>query len=192
MEPNRYDSLDGQVTLVTGANRGIGQRDSAGARRPGRDGVRGRTRLVLRRVRGNDGGRTRRHRRVVARTCRRRGNLVDRGLDVLGNDAGVGVLTDPIEDGTPAYRVSKAGIYALTAPLNQTYGDDRLIANSVDPGWVATEMGGSEAPREPEEAPTRQYGWHASDQARRPGCSGRTARSSTTEYRASTCRRTTG
>jgi len=70
---------------------------------------------------------------------------------VVNLSSGVGILSDPIEDGMPAYRVSKAGLNALTVSLDQTYGDDGLIANSADPGWVATEMGGEEAPREPAE-----------------------------------------
>jgi len=69
---------------------------------------------------------------------------------VVNVSSGVGILTDPIEDEMPAYRVSKAGINALTVSLDRTYGDQGLIANSVDPGWVATDLGGPEAPREPE------------------------------------------
>jgi NAD(P)-dependent dehydrogenase (short-subunit alcohol dehydrogenase family) len=49
----------------------------------------------------------------------------------------------------PAYRISKAGINALTVSLDRTYGSEGLVANSADPGWVATELGGSEAPRDP-------------------------------------------
>jgi len=43
-------------------------------------------------------------------------------------------------------RLPRAGLNALTVSLDRTYGDDGLIVNSADPGWVATEMGGAEAP----------------------------------------------
>jgi len=50
----------------------------------------------------------------------------------------------------PAYRVSKTAVSALTVELDRTHGDEGLIPDSVDPGWVATELGGEQAPREPE------------------------------------------
>lgn len=49
------------------------------------------------------------------------------------------------------YAASKAGLNGLTASLDATYGDDGLIINSASPGWVATDMGGPEAPRTPAE-----------------------------------------
>jgi NAD(P)-dependent dehydrogenase (short-subunit alcohol dehydrogenase family) len=77
-------------------------------------------------------------------------HLLEReGGRVVNLSSGVGILADPIEDGMPAYRISKAGINALTVSLDRTYGEEGLIANSVDPGWVATDLGGPEAPREP-------------------------------------------
>ncbi|MFB6163501.1 MAG: SDR family NAD(P)-dependent oxidoreductase [Halococcoides sp.] len=77
-------------------------------------------------------------------------HLLDRDGRVVNVSSGVGILTDPIESEMPAYRMSKAGINALTISLDRTYGDRGLIANSVDPGWVATDLGGEEAPRSPE------------------------------------------
>ena len=53
--------------------------------------------------------------------------------------------------GTPAYGVSKAALNALTRMLADELRGARVLVNSVCPGWVATEMGGSEAPRTPEE-----------------------------------------
>ena len=203
MEPNLYDSLEGQVALVTGANRGIGREIArglanldatvyAGVRDDSYDVPEGVTAVEL------DVTDEASVERAVDEVVSSAG-----GLDILVNNAGVGgagaalddidtddrdhildvnlrgpmdltkhalphlleseagrvvnlssgvgILSDPIEDGMPAYRVSKAGINALTVSLDQTYGGDGLIANSVDPGWVATDMGGSEAPREPEE-----------------------------------------
>lgn len=53
--------------------------------------------------------------------------------------------------GTPAYSVSKAALNALTRMLADELRRERVLVNSVCPGWVATEMGGPSAPRTPEE-----------------------------------------
>jgi NAD(P)-dependent dehydrogenase (short-subunit alcohol dehydrogenase family) len=53
--------------------------------------------------------------------------------------------------GTPAYSVSKAALNALTRMLADELRRDKVLVNSVCPGWVATEMGGPNAPRTPEE-----------------------------------------
>jgi NAD(P)-dependent dehydrogenase (short-subunit alcohol dehydrogenase family) len=45
--------------------------------------------------------------------------------------------------GTPAYSISKASLNALTRLLAAELGRDRILVNSVCPGWVATDMGGS-------------------------------------------------
>ncbi len=44
--------------------------------------------------------------------------------------------------GTPAYSVSKAALNALTRMLAAELRRDRILVNSVCPGWVATDMGG--------------------------------------------------
>lgn len=53
--------------------------------------------------------------------------------------------------GTPAYSVSKAALNVLTRKLADELRPSRVLVNSVCPGWVATEMGGPDAPRTPEE-----------------------------------------
>jgi NAD(P)-dependent dehydrogenase (short-subunit alcohol dehydrogenase family) len=53
--------------------------------------------------------------------------------------------------GTPAYSVSKAALNALTRMLAGELRASRILVNSVCPGWVATEMGGPNAPRTVEE-----------------------------------------
>ncbi len=44
--------------------------------------------------------------------------------------------------GIPAYRTSKAALNALTRMLAAELRTDRILVNSVCPGWVATDMGG--------------------------------------------------
>lgn len=53
--------------------------------------------------------------------------------------------------GTPAYSVSKVAMNALTRMLASELRTSRILVNSVCPGWVATEMGGPNAPRSVEE-----------------------------------------
>jgi NAD(P)-dependent dehydrogenase (short-subunit alcohol dehydrogenase family) len=53
--------------------------------------------------------------------------------------------------GTPAYSVSKAALNVLTRKLADELRSSRVLVNSVCPGWVATEMGGPNAPRTVEE-----------------------------------------
>ncbi|HVG20218.1 MAG TPA: SDR family oxidoreductase, partial [Blastocatellia bacterium] len=52
---------------------------------------------------------------------------------------------------TPAYSVSKVALNALTRMLADELRASRILVNSVCPGWVATEMGGPNAPRTVEE-----------------------------------------
>jgi len=53
---------------------------------------------------------------------------------------------------TVAYRASKAALNAMTRALAHELADSPAKVNSVCPGWVATELGGLDAPRTPEQA----------------------------------------
>jgi NAD(P)-dependent dehydrogenase (short-subunit alcohol dehydrogenase family) len=52
----------------------------------------------------------------------------------------------------PAYRISKAAVNMYTRTLVSRLGSKNITVSSLDPGWVRTDMGGSSAPRKPEEA----------------------------------------
>ena len=52
---------------------------------------------------------------------------------------------------TPAYSISKLALNGLTKMLAAELKSSRIIVNSVCPGWVATDMGGVDAPRTVEE-----------------------------------------
>jgi NAD(P)-dependent dehydrogenase (short-subunit alcohol dehydrogenase family) len=67
---------------------------------------------------------------------------------IVNVSSGAGQLSD-MNGGRAAYRVSKAGLNALTRTLAS---DERWVkANAMCPGWVRTDMGGSAAPRSVEE-----------------------------------------
>lgn len=68
------------------------------------------------------------------------------GGRVVNVSSGMGALSD-MGSGYPAYRVSKAGLNGLTTYLDAQYNGQGLIANSVCPGWVKTDMGGENASR---------------------------------------------
>ena len=76
---------------------------------------------------------------------------------IVNLSSGMGALGEAQSGGSPDYRITKTGLNGLTRYLHGEYADEGLIANSVCPGWVSTEMGGEEAPRSPEkgaETPT--------------------------------------
>ena len=47
-----------------------------------------------------------------------------------------------MEGGTPAYGISKVALNALTRKLASELGRKNVLVNSIDPGWVTTDMGG--------------------------------------------------
>ncbi len=73
------------------------------------------------------------------------------GGRVVNVSSGMGALGEGMSGSSPAYRVSKTGLNGLTVYLHGEYGPRGLIANSVCPGWVRTDMGGPNAHRSLEE-----------------------------------------
>jgi NAD(P)-dependent dehydrogenase (short-subunit alcohol dehydrogenase family) len=71
----------------------------------------------------------------------------------------LGSLTDIVNpDSTlaavnsPAYRMSKTLLNAITALLAQELRGSNILVNSVCPGWVRTDLGGPRAPLSPDQA----------------------------------------
>jgi NAD(P)-dependent dehydrogenase (short-subunit alcohol dehydrogenase family) len=69
---------------------------------------------------------------------------------IVNVSSGLGQLHQ-MGEGSPAYRVSKAALNALTRTLSAELAGSGILVNSMSPGWVQTDMGGEEAPRSVEE-----------------------------------------
>jgi NAD(P)-dependent dehydrogenase (short-subunit alcohol dehydrogenase family) len=69
---------------------------------------------------------------------------------VVNLSSGLGQLDD-MGDGTPAYRVSKTALNALTRMVAKAVEGDNILVNSMCPGWVRTDMGGPGASRSVEQ-----------------------------------------
>ncbi|MBA2352698.1 MAG: SDR family oxidoreductase [Burkholderiales bacterium] len=60
---------------------------------------------------------------------------------VVNLSSGMGQLAD-MQDGTPAYRMSKTALNALTRMLAAASRDANILVNAMCPGWIKTDMGG--------------------------------------------------
>jgi NAD(P)-dependent dehydrogenase (short-subunit alcohol dehydrogenase family) len=69
---------------------------------------------------------------------------------IVNISSGLGQLHQ-MGEGSPAYRVSKASLNALTRTLAAEVAGSGILVNSMSPGWVKTDMGGEDAPRSVEE-----------------------------------------
>ncbi len=65
---------------------------------------------------------------------------------VVNISSGLGQLSE-MGGGTPAYRMSKAALNALTRMLAAELKGTNILVNSMCPGWVKTDMGGPNAVR---------------------------------------------
>jgi len=66
---------------------------------------------------------------------------------IVNLSSGMGQLTY-MGGHCPAYRISKTSINALTRIVSEETSDYNILVNSMCPGWVKTDMGGSGATRE--------------------------------------------
>lgn len=69
---------------------------------------------------------------------------------VINVSSGMGAL-DGLTTTAPSYCLSKLALNGATIMLAQSLRDKGIVINTMCPGWVRTDMGGSSAPRSPEE-----------------------------------------
>src|SRR5687767_7249444 len=69
---------------------------------------------------------------------------------IVNLSSGLGQLSE-MGAGTPAYRVSKTALNALTRIVAAEFHGSNILVNAACPGWVRTGMGGDSAPRSPAE-----------------------------------------
>ncbi|WP_073613025.1 SDR family NAD(P)-dependent oxidoreductase [Desulfopila aestuarii] len=69
---------------------------------------------------------------------------------IINVSSGAGCIAQ--QDGSaPAYSLSKNGLNMLTKSMDSDLQNTGIAVNAADPGWVRTDMGGSDAPKSPEE-----------------------------------------
>ena len=69
---------------------------------------------------------------------------------VINVSSGMGSLNG-LTTTAPSYCLSKLALNGATIMLSQSLRSKGIAVNSVGPGWVKTDMGGSSAPRTPEQ-----------------------------------------
>ena len=72
------------------------------------------------------------------------------GANIVNVSSGAGSLASQTGD-RPGYSISKLALNGLTLQFSRLLKDDKILINSVCPGWVRTDMGGDNANRSPDE-----------------------------------------
>ncbi|NEQ54946.1 MAG: SDR family NAD(P)-dependent oxidoreductase [Leptolyngbya sp. SIO3F4] len=78
--------------------------------------------------------------------------LLEKSQDarVINVSSGMGAI-DGLTTTAPSYCLSKLALNGATIMLSQSLFAKGIVVNSMCPGWVRTEMGGTSAPRSPEQ-----------------------------------------
>lgn len=78
--------------------------------------------------------------------------MANRGWGRIVNvTSGMGSFARGLGSNSIAYRITKAALNAFTLCLATSLQGSGVLVNSVDPGWVRTDMGGAGAPRSAEQ-----------------------------------------
>ena len=80
--------------------------------------------------------------------------LLAEGARVANLSSRLGSIALTTRFGTPTYAISKAALNMATVLWAQALAERRIVVAAFSPGWVRTEMGGSDADTAPEDAVT--------------------------------------
>ena len=78
--------------------------------------------------------------------------LLADGARVVNLSSRLGSIALTERFGTPSYNISKAALNMATVLLSQALAERGIVVAAFSPGWVRTEMGGSDADVAPEDA----------------------------------------
>lgn len=78
--------------------------------------------------------------------------LINKNGHVINLGSGWGAFGDTEDTAVPHYKISKAGMHMYTRLLAERLKARNITVSALDPGWVETDMGGTSAPRAPEDA----------------------------------------
>ena len=78
--------------------------------------------------------------------------LLADGARVANLSSRLGSIGTTARFGTPSYNISKAALNMATVLLAQALADRGIVVVAFSPGWVRTDMGGSDADVAPEDA----------------------------------------
>ena len=70
---------------------------------------------------------------------------------IVNVSSGMGAISRGLGADSVAYRLTKLGLNGFTVCLAEALRSTGVLVNSVDPGWVRTEMGGPMAHKTPQE-----------------------------------------
>lgn len=82
--------------------------------------------------------------------------MLDRG-HIINISSGLASLTEEMGTWSPAYSISKTAVNKYTKQLADVLRGRGITVSSFDPGWVRTDMGGMNAPRDPSEPAQELY-----------------------------------
>ncbi len=80
----------------------------------------------------------------VWRVCKEIIPMMPKGSRIINISSGMGQLED-MGGGNIAYRLSKVSLNGLTKVLSNELLEQKIDVNAICPGWVQTDMGGSNA-----------------------------------------------
>ena len=78
-------------------------------------------------------------------------HLINKGGRVINMSSSLGLLSEMDGYYSPAYRISKTALNAVTVMLSNQLKEKNISVNAMCPGWVRTSMGGKNADKSIEE-----------------------------------------